>query len=167
MRSVAYIILLWPFCVCANGFHITHKMIEIQCKHESGMHVDAVSDKGAMGLCQIMPDTWDEIAEKHADLCLNNPFDGVQSMIAAHVYMLDLYSRFDFISNFKDRYKLTLASYNAGYTNIMKAREHAKESDTYDSIIHELAHVTGNHNAHLTQNYVEKVWADLIRNCDA
>lgn len=141
-------------------------MIETQCYYESNGNPNAVSKKGALGLCQFMPATWNEVSAKYFEMGLNNPFDPVQSLLAAHIYMNELYSRLDFVKNDIDRYKLALASYNAGYSNIMAARKKAKKSNFYNEIMAELYQVTGYKNSHITKKYVKNIWEEVKINYD-
>lgn len=71
---------------------------------ESRGNVHAVSPKGAMGLMQIMPDTWAELRQRYhlgAD-----PFDPHDNILAGTAYLRELYDRFG-AAGF-------LAAYNAG-----------------------------------------------------
>lgn len=71
---------------------------------ESGGKIDAVSPKGAMGLMQIMPATWDDL---RARLGLGpDPFEPRDNIIAGAAYLRDLHDRFG-APGF-------LAAYNAG-----------------------------------------------------
>jgi soluble lytic murein transglycosylase-like protein len=91
---------------------------------ESALNADAHSDVGAVGLMQLLPSTFNEIAD-------NNPhFAEVQSPrwnIAAGIYYdRTLYRKFPKTPE-QDRLYLALASYNAGYGRILKI---AKQLDT-------------------------------------
>ena len=71
---------------------------------ESGNNPKAVSPKGAMGLMQIMPDTWVELRDLYnlgAD-----PFDPHDSILAGAAYLREMHERFG-TAGF-------LAAYNAG-----------------------------------------------------
>jgi hypothetical protein len=71
---------------------------------ESRGNVHAVSPKGAMGLMQIMPQTWADLrARYHLGV---DPFDPHDNIFAGTAYLRDLYDRFG-AAGF-------LAAYNAG-----------------------------------------------------
>jgi hypothetical protein len=55
-----------------------------------------------------------------------------------------------------DRYCLALASYNAGFGNLLKAQKAAGGANDYASIIRSLPHVTGHHAAETTA-YVKRI----------
>ena len=91
---------------------------------ESALNADAHSDVGAVGLMQLLPSTFNEIADT------NPHFAEVQSPrwnIAAGIYYdRTLYRKFPKTPE-QDRLYLALASYNAGYGRILKI---AKQLDT-------------------------------------
>lgn len=71
---------------------------------ESGGDPHATSPKGAMGLTQIMPDTWDELRARYrlgAD-----PYDPRANILAGTAYLHELYKRYGYPNLF--------AAYNAG-----------------------------------------------------
>jgi soluble lytic murein transglycosylase-like protein len=71
---------------------------------ESANDVRAVSPKGAMGLMQIMPDTWAYLRARYR--LGSDPFDPRDNIIAGTAYMRELYDRYG-APGF-------LAAYNAG-----------------------------------------------------
>ena len=98
-------------------FGIPESWIHAVIDAESGGKSDAVSLKGALGLMQLMPETW---AEMRAKLQLgNDPFDPRDNVLAGTAYlrdMLDLYGIPDF-----------LAAYNAGPNRFENARAAGQE----------------------------------------
>ena len=73
-------------------------------RRESGGDAAAISPKGAMGLMQLMPDTW---ADLRARLGLGaDPYDVRDNILAGAVYLRQLYDQFG-AGGF-------LAAYNAG-----------------------------------------------------
>jgi len=85
---------------------------------ESGLNADAVSHVGAVGLMQIMPDTFKEINDKNPHFA---EVDKPRWNIAAGIYYDRLlYRKFPKTPE-QDRLYLALASYNAGYGRILNA----------------------------------------------
>lgn len=68
---------------------------------ESGYDPKARSDKGAMGLMQLMPET----ARRY---CVKDPYDPAQNLRGGSLYLRDL------LKLYKNDVKLVLAAYNAG-----------------------------------------------------
>lgn len=71
---------------------------------ESNGDVDAVSSKGALGLMQIMPDTWNELSARYA--LGDDPYDPRNNILAGAAYLREMYDRFGSPG--------FLAAYNAG-----------------------------------------------------
>ena len=76
------------------------KVFEALIEAESGFDPNAVSDKGAMGLGQLMPDT-------AKDLNVSKPFDPHQNLIGSAQYLTRQLLEFGSL-------ELALAAYNAG-----------------------------------------------------
>jgi hypothetical protein len=73
-------------------------------RQESGGQEQAVSSAGAMGLMQIMPDTFDGLRQRHA--LGNDPFEPRDNIMAGTAYIREMYDRYG-APGF-------LAAYNAG-----------------------------------------------------
>lgn len=88
---------------------------------ESNLKPTAVSHVGAKGLMQIMPATFSEIQGKLS--FVKQPFNPEHSIAAGIFYNHSLYCRWKAPRPFIDRMAFTLASYNAGFGNILKAQK--------------------------------------------
>lgn len=88
----------------SRRFDIPETWIRAIMRVESRGDVRAVSPKGAMGLMQIMPPTWDELRTRHG--LGHDPFDPRDNIIAGAAYLAQM----------RDRYGMpgALAAYNAG-----------------------------------------------------
>jgi soluble lytic murein transglycosylase-like protein len=88
----------------ARRFGVPVAWIRLVMGAESAGDVRAVSRAGAMGLMQIMPDTWPELrARYHLG---SNPFDPHDNILAGTAYLRELYDRYGSPG--------FLAAYNAG-----------------------------------------------------
>jgi hypothetical protein len=88
----------------ARRFGIPAAWIRAVMKIESHAQRDAVSLKGAMGLMQIMPDTWSELRARYAHA--GDPFDPRDNILAGAAYLRELHDRYGSPG--------FLAAYNAG-----------------------------------------------------
>lgn len=93
-----------PVAVAARRFDLPIDLIEAVIAAESAGQPRAVSPAGAMGLMQLMPDTW---AELRARLGLGpDPFDPADNVLAGAAYLRQLLDRYGSPG--------FLAAYNAG-----------------------------------------------------
>ena len=83
---------------------LVHSLIKV----ESDYNVEAISPKGAMGLVQLMPQTAMELG-------VENPFDPEENIRGGVTYLKSL------IDRNKGDYRLALAAYNAGQSNVDRA----------------------------------------------
>jgi membrane-bound lytic murein transglycosylase B len=90
----------------ARRFGIPAQWIVAVMRAESAGDARAVSAKGAMGLMQIMPDTWDELRARYG--LGHDPFDPRDNILAGAAYLRELHDRFASPG--------FLAAYNAGPT---------------------------------------------------
>ncbi len=88
---------------------IDAKIIRAVVEAESDYKVDDVSDKGAKGLMQLMPDTAREMG-------VSNPFDPYENLTGGTKYLKQM------IARYPGRFDLALAAYNAGPGNVDKAK---------------------------------------------
>lgn len=94
----------------SQRFNLRMSWIRGVIQMESGGNSRAVSPKGAMGLMQIMPDTWSYLRSRYQ--LGNDPFDPHDNIIGGTAYLRELYDRFG-PSGF-------LAAYNAGPTQFQR-----------------------------------------------
>ena len=109
----------------AQRFGFPARWILAVMRRESAGDVRAVSEKGAMGLMQIMPDTWDELRARYG--LGRDPFDPRDNILAGAAYLRELHDRFGSPG--------FLAAYNAGPTryaeHLAKGRPLPKETRDY------------------------------------
>ncbi|WP_457681596.1 lytic transglycosylase domain-containing protein [Thermovibrio sp.] len=84
----------------AKRYGLPERLFLELVRAESNFNPKAVSPKGAMGLCQLMPQTARKLGVK-------NPFDPDENLNAGARYLKELYLKY------RD-WKLALAAYNAG-----------------------------------------------------
>lgn len=117
-----------------------------------------VSSTGAIGLCQLEPDTFTECADECGFPKEASPFDPNWSALAGTYYMRKMWHTWrDPRHTLTDRRKLAQASYNAGQGRIIRAQELANGAMDYDTIIAQLPRVTGESNARETTGYVAAI----------
>lgn len=97
---------LWqPYVAEASArFGMPENWVRSVIATESGGDPKAVSAKGAMGLMQLMPDTWKDIESLHG--LGPDPFDPKANILAGTAYLRAMYDRFGYPNLF--------AAYNAG-----------------------------------------------------
>jgi len=88
----------------ARRFDIPERWIWAVMRVESRGRVRAVSPKGAMGLMQIMPDTWAELRARYS--LGADPYDPRNNILAGAAYLREMHDRYG-APGF-------LAAYNAG-----------------------------------------------------
>ena len=107
------------------GPHIDWRWFKAQGIAESGLKPDALSPVGAKGIMQILPSTYAEIREK------NPHFTHIEEPrwnIAAGIYYdRMLYRKWKKGLPTEERLAFAMASYNAGYGNVLKAFKRAQK----------------------------------------
>jgi Transglycosylase SLT domain len=88
----------------SQRFHIPAAWIRAVMRAESAGAQRAISLKGAMGLMQIMPDTWDELRVRYR--LGKDPYDPRDNILAGAAYLRELHDRYGSPG--------FLAAYNAG-----------------------------------------------------
>ena len=86
---------------CADKYNVDSELIRAMIQVESGWNTEAVSNKGAQGLMQLMPRT-------AAMLGVNDPFDPAQNIEGGVRYISDLTDKY------RGDIEKALAAYNAG-----------------------------------------------------
>lgn len=86
---------------CAEKYNVDQELIRAMIQVESGWSTDAVSNKGAQGLMQLMPRT-------AAMLGVDDPFDPAQNIDGGTRYISDLTDKY------RGDIEKALAAYNAG-----------------------------------------------------
>ncbi|RWH71762.1 MAG: lytic transglycosylase domain-containing protein [Mesorhizobium sp.] len=89
----------------SQRFRIPEAWISAVLDAESALEISAVSSAGAMGLMQIMPDTWDELRAHHR--LGDDPFDPRDNILAGAAYLRAMLDRYGTVG-------AMLAAYNAG-----------------------------------------------------
>lgn len=88
----------------ASRFRIPEKWIRAVMRQESGGNEDAISSAGAMGLMQVMPATYAQLAAQYG--LGNDPYEPHDNMMAGAAYLRQMYDRYGSPG--------FLAAYNAG-----------------------------------------------------
>lgn len=127
---------------------------------ESGLNPNAVSSVGAMGLGQFMPKTWEQMERELG--FYGSPFDVEYNIQASAYYMSTLIKQFKRPRPYEDVWKLSLASYNAGLGNILKAQSIGGNHLTYSPMALSLHKVTGKANSKQTTDYVTRIGQYII-----
>lgn len=88
----------------SRRFDVPEPWIRAVMQVESGGHARAVSPKGAMGLMQIMPETWAALRARYG--LGTDPYDGHDNILAGAAYLREMHDRYG--------YPTLFAAYNAG-----------------------------------------------------
>jgi hypothetical protein len=89
----------------SQRFGIPEHWIAAVLRAESAGDVRAISSAGAMGLMQIMPDTWAELSNRYG--LGRDPFDARNNIHAGAAYLREMWDRYGNVA-------AMLAAYNAG-----------------------------------------------------
>ena len=117
----------------SRRFAVPARWIRAVMNVESAGNARARSPKGAMGLMQIMPETWADLRIRHR--FGNNPYDPRDNILAGAAYLRDLHDRYGSPG--------FLAAYNAGpsrYEQYLAGRPLPAETRAY---VATLAHLFG------------------------
>lgn len=117
-----------PFAVfiaeASQRFSIPERWVRAVMRAESAGDVRAISSAGAMGLMQIMPDTWAELRTRHR--LGRDPYNPRDNILAGAAYLREMYDRFGSPG--------FLAAYNAGpgrYEEYLAGRPLPAETRAY------------------------------------
>ncbi|MBA2587412.1 MAG: lytic transglycosylase domain-containing protein [Alphaproteobacteria bacterium] len=111
----------------SQRFHVPKAWIRAVMAHESGGRTMLGQDKpivsraGAVGLMQVLPATYDEMAEQHK--LGANPFDARDNIMAGTAYLRWLHQRYGFPKMF--------AAYNAGPGRVEQGGKLPAETRAY------------------------------------
>lgn len=108
----------------AQRFRIPAAWIRAVMYAESAGDVRAISSAGAMGLMQIMPETWTELRVRHG--LGRDPYDPRDNILAGAAYLREMYDRYGSPG--------FLAAYNAGpgrYEQYLEGRPLPAETHAY------------------------------------
>ena len=104
------------------GPNVDWHLFKAQGIAESGLNPNAKSKVGALGIMQIMPATYEEITKKKPGF--GKISEPRWNIAAAIYYNKQLYKRWKKKEvPVEDRMNFTFASYNAGFTRVLKARK--------------------------------------------
>jgi soluble lytic murein transglycosylase-like protein len=109
----------------ASGTDVPPALALQVATQESSLNPDAVSNKGAQGLFQLMPAT-------SAQLGVTNPFDPSQNTLAGLTYLQELYQQFG-------DWATALTAYNWGPGNVAKYGAAAAPASTQNYVATALA----------------------------
>ena len=119
------------------------KLYKAQLIQESALRPNAVSPAGAKGIAQFMPATWGEVSRQ---LVIDgSPFDPHLSIPAGAYYLSNMRRGWIWNRPEQDRHNLALASYNAGFGNLLKAQRLCNNATLYADIIKCLPDITFQH----------------------
>jgi len=133
------------------------RLLKAQLQAESALNPEATSHVGAMGIAQFMPDTWDQMKDELKLSDNASAYNEFFAIPAAAYYMRKLMQSWSAPRPEADRYCLALASYNAGFGNLLKAQKYASNANDYHKIIKHLHQATGKHSKE-TITYVDRIF---------
>lgn len=108
----------------SQRFGLPERWLHVVMRAESAGDVRAISSAGAMGLMQIMPDTWTELRARHR--LGRDPYDPRDNIIAGAAYLREMFDRYGSPG--------FLAAYNAGpgrYEEYLAGRPLPAETRAY------------------------------------
>jgi Soluble lytic murein transglycosylase and related regulatory proteins (some contain LysM/invasin domains) len=114
----------------SQRFGIPATWIIAVMRTESAGDMRAISSAGAMGLMQVMPDTWEELRIRHA--LGPDPFEPRDNILAGTAYLREMWDRYGNVA-------AMLAAYNAGPARydeyLSAARQLPAETRSYVALL--------------------------------
>ncbi len=89
----------------SQKYHLEPEIIQALVEAESGYDIYAVSDKGAIGVMQLMPD----IIKRYEVINPFNPYENIETGVRYFKFLLDRLGKFN----------LAVAAYNCGIINVL------------------------------------------------
>jgi soluble lytic murein transglycosylase-like protein len=105
----------------SDAQNLDPKLVRALIQAESGYNARAVSNKGAIGLMQLMPDTASELK-------IRNPYDPDQNIRGGTLYLRQM------LDHFAGKVELAIAAYNAGPGAVEKHRGIPPFAETRDYV---------------------------------
>lgn len=128
----------------SNKFGVTSALVASVANVESNFHEDAVSNKGAIGVMQLLPSTAEWVAKK-----MNIEYS--EEMLLNGAYNIKIGSFYlSYLIDYFDSEKLGICAYNAGQGNVsawLKNSNFSKDGKNLDKIPFKE-----------TENYLNKVY---------
>jgi membrane-bound lytic murein transglycosylase F len=140
------------------GSNFDWRCFKAQAIAESNLKPDVQSQDGAMGIMQILPSTFREIAHKNPHIW-SDPRQPRWNIAAGIYYNWVMWNEWQSPRSVQDRFNFMFAAYNAGKGNILKAQQVAAEMgwnpSSWDAVSKALLLVSGA--GEETVAYVKKV----------
>ena len=141
------------------GMEFDWRYFKAQAIAESGLRPDARSPEGAVGVMQLLPSTFEEIAEE-VDHIRPDIQDPKWNIAAGIYYNRMLWDTWEANRPFRERLNFTFGSYNAGKGTILRAQEIALvkgwDARSWEVIEKTLPHVIGE-GSRETIGYVRRI----------
>ena len=131
--------------------------LKAQLFQESQFDPNAVSRAGAQGIAQFMPATWTDVRARMGFPQTASPFEPAYAIPAAAWYMDTLRRQWSAPRPDADRWRLTLAAYNTGMGNMLRAQKAAGGANDFTTIMAYLPAVTGPGGSGETRAYVTRI----------
>lgn len=133
------------------------RRVKAQLWQESRFDADAVSPVGARGIAQFMPPTWADVCSRMALPDGASPFEPKYAIPACAWYMDTLRRQWTAKRSDVELWRLTLATYNTGMGNMLKAQRVSGGANDFTAIMAYLPAVTGAAGALETRTYVSRI----------